>query len=52
VEIEISSHPYVTGAICFALGLIAGALLRRKPRASVDMDLVGDRDEVNNVGGA
>jgi hypothetical protein len=52
VEIEISSHPYVTGAICFAMGVIAGALLRRKPRASVNTDLVGDRDEVNNIGGA
>ena len=52
VEIEIYSHPYVTGVICFAMGVIAGALLRRKPRASVNTDLVGDRDEVNNIGGA
>ena len=52
MEIEISSHPYVTGAICFAMGVIAGALWRRKPRTTVNTDLVGDRDEVNNIGGA
>ena len=51
MEIEIYSHPYVTGAICFAIGVIAGAFLRRKPRASANADLV-DRDEVNNIGGA
>lgn len=51
MEFEIYSHPYVTGAICFAMGVIAGVLLRRKPRASVNTDL-GDRDEVNNIGGA
>ena len=52
MEIEIYSHPYVTGAICLAVGVIAGAFLRRKRRASVNTDLAGDRDEVNNIGGA
>ena len=52
MEIEIYSHPYVTGAICFAVGLIVGVLLRRKRRASGYADLAGDRDEVNNIGGA
>jgi len=51
VEIEIYSHPYLTGTLCFAVGVVAGVFLRRKPRASVDTDL-GDRDEVNNIGGA
>ena len=52
VEIEIYSHPFVTGAICLAVGVIAGAFLRRKRRASGNTDLAGDRDEVNNIGGA
>jgi hypothetical protein len=52
VESEIYSHWYVTGAICIAVGVIAGALWRRKRRASVNTDLAGDRDEVNNIGGA
>ena len=51
VEIEIYSNPYVTGTIGFAIGVIAGVFLRRKPRASVNTGL-GDRDEVNNIGGA
>jgi len=52
VEIEIYSHPYVTGAICLAVGVIAGAFLRRKRRASSNTDLADGRDDVNNVGGA
>jgi hypothetical protein len=49
--VEIDIYTYVTGTICFAIGVIAGAFLRRKPRASLDAGL-GDRDEVNNIGGA
>lgn len=52
MEIEIYSHPYVTGAICLAVGVIAGAFLRRKRRASSNTDLADGRDDVNNVGGA
>jgi hypothetical protein len=50
VEIEIYSHPLVTGHHMLCNRSIVGAFLRRKPRASVAA--LGDRVEVNNIGGA